>query len=619
MPVFLRWLLRLGPANPIAVRLVHNGSRRSKHLYIRAAYLAILIVVLLWSLLLANESGSLDYRKLAAAGAQSFAYIANLQILLICILAPVFMGGAIAQEASPRTWEVLLTTPLTASEIVLGNLFGRLFFVLALLFASLPLFALTQYFGGVPGSAIFASYFVAAGAALVVGAIAIALAVSRLAGKRAFFVFYVCVVSYLAVTLAADFSLRSAGYGASGGSGVTWMTALNPFLALHALLNPTTYPRAPEGSLAGVARWFFEKPVTTWCVGSVMLSLMFMIASTFTVRAGGLQTFGKSDGVSWWQRMTGRKGADGETHRAPRTVWSNPIAWREAASRNSSTGKIVARWVFLALGLLWGLGLVLALHGGSISQESFRFGVSATVWVELAVIALVAVNTSATAISKEREDGTLDLLLTTPVTASAYLWGKLRGLVTYLLPLLAVPLGTLAIAGAYVIIGGLGHWPEVAVTISPGSTDTSPLVLPEVALTAPIAIIPFMAFAVIVGLHWSLKSQGTLSSVVGTVGVVGAIAGIIGLCAWNIGTGIPVVGPALSAMSPAAFVNVNVRPETLVSRQPTNPVADLAVLRISMAIGAIAAAAAFAALCYGMHANMVRTFDMTVRKLAGQR
>ena len=69
----------------------------------------------------------------AAGRAESFTWIAYLQIGLICILAPVFMGGAIAQEASPRTWEVLLTTPLGAAQIVLGNLFGRLFFVLALL------------------------------------------------------------------------------------------------------------------------------------------------------------------------------------------------------------------------------------------------------------------------------------------------------------------------------------------------------------------------------------------------------------------------------------------------------------------------------------------------------
>ena len=139
MPVFLRWLLRLGPLNPIAVRLVQNGSRRTRHLYIRSIYLGVIVAALLWLMLTQGGAGELSYRELAQAGSSSFAFVAYIQMLLICVLAPVFMAGAIAQEANPRTWEVMLTTPLSPSEIVLGNLIGRLFFVLALLFASLPI------------------------------------------------------------------------------------------------------------------------------------------------------------------------------------------------------------------------------------------------------------------------------------------------------------------------------------------------------------------------------------------------------------------------------------------------------------------------------------------------
>ena len=272
MPVFLRWFLRLGLTNPITVRLVQNGSRRVRHMYIRSAYLAVLIVALMW-LLLKDTSGALSYRTLASAASSAFTSIAYLQILLICVLAPVFLGGAIAQEASPRTWEVILTTPLSAGQIVLGNLFGRLFFVLALMAASLPLSALTQYFGGVPGRSIFASYAIAGCTALVVGAVAISLAVSRIAGRRAFFAFYVGVISYLFVTWALDQYLRASGQGAVNGSGVTIMTALNPFLTLTALLNASTYPTAPPGTGSGLRAWLLESPVQTFCVGSSLLSL----------------------------------------------------------------------------------------------------------------------------------------------------------------------------------------------------------------------------------------------------------------------------------------------------------------------------------------------------------
>lgn len=620
MPVFLQILLRLGPINPIAVRLVQNGSRRMRHMYIRATYLAVLIIALLWILLLTSGGGGSDglsYRKLAEAGAQAFTIVAYLQVLLICILSPVFLGGAIAQEASPRTWEVLLTTPMTASEIVLGNLFGRLFFILALLAASLPLFALTQYFGGVPYTAVFTSYLVAGCAALIVGAIAIGLSVSRLVGKRAFFVFYVAIVSYLAITWAVDAWLRQRGLGASGGNGVTMVTALNPFLALHALLNPATYPRAPEGSYTGITRYLLEKPVTAWCVGSILLSLVVMAASTITVRAGGLSTLGQdSEGVAWHRRIFGLQAKRAGEHRAPKSVWTNPIAWREAASRNSTPSKILARWVFLLLGAAFGLSIIWFYHSGTFSASEFRFALVATAWGELAVISLVAINTAATAISKEREDGTLDLLLTTPITASAYLKGKLRGLIAYLTPLMMIPLGTLAAAGLYVFARGFGREGGVEISTVINQTQTSlPVILPEAALLTGLVVVPFMAFCVMVGLQWSLKSKGTLSSVVWTVGIVGAISTVIGLCGWNASDGVSVLGPILGALSPASYVQAVVAPEEMI--RETMATTGIWTARMTLIIGACAAAALYAAVCYGIHSNMVRTFDMTVRKLAG--
>jgi ABC-type transport system involved in multi-copper enzyme maturation permease subunit len=623
MPVFLRWFLRLGPTNPIAVRLVQNGSRRTKHMYIRAVYLAVLVVVLLWFMLLGAGGNEMNMRKMAAVGADNFIKISYLQIFLICILAPVFMGGAIAQEANPRTWEVLLTTPMTAAEIVLGNLFGRLFFVLALLVCSMPLFALTQYFGGVPGHAILASYLVSGCTALLVGALAIALSVSRLVGKRAFFVFYVAIVTYLGVTLAIDVALRAANKGMGPlGQGVTPMTALNPFLVLRALLNPTAYPKAGEGSHSGLLGAMLESPVQFWCIGSAVLSVLFMGASTVTVRLGGLTMLGvDSSGVPWWRRLFGLK-PKGAEYRAPKAVWTNPIAWREAASRNSTPAKIVARYIFLGLGGLFGIGLIWAFHTGTLDASEFQYAILVTCWVEVALIALVGINTAATAISKEREDGTLDLLLTTPITASAYLKGKLRGLIAYLLPLLAIPIGTLLLAGIYVLCGGFSRAGGVDIekplgAIGSGRTITVPVILPESGLLAAIAIIPFMAFCVMVGLHWSLKSRGTLSSVVATVGVAGAIAGVIGLCSWNAAGSIPDLGAIAAPLSPASLLYACVEPWSALTSTISS--SGLPGLHIWLFIGCVVSAGINAAICYGIHSNMVRTFDMTVRKLAGNK
>jgi len=582
---------------------------------VRSAYLGVLILALLWILLLEGGGSALGYRDLARAGATAFENIAYLQIGLICIIAPVFMAGAIAQESSPRTWDILLTTPVTPIQVVLGNLFGRLFFILSLLAASLPLFAMTQYFGGVPGRSIFLSSLIAGCAALFVGAIALALAVSRIAGRRAVFAFYIAVVSYLAITAGVD------AWAQQNGAGVTWMTAINPFLSLRALLNPTGYPRAGIGDpgTTGLGAWFLMRPVTTWCLLSTGLSLVLMVLSAITVRAGGLATLTKDrSGVALHRRLM-RMGPKDAKHRPPRMVWSNPIAWREAAARNSTATKTLARWLFIAIG--WGFGLTLAglYHFGSMSGENFQLAVLATVLGESMVAALVAINMASTAVSREREDGTLDLILTTPITPAMYLSGKLRGLIAYLLPLLSVPIGTLLIAGIYAGTGGFGREDGAMVSerMLGGSTMDLPVVLPESALIVGLVLVPFIAFCVVVGLLWSLRSKGTLASVIGAVGVVGTASLIIGSCGWMAGQDAPLIGPALASLSPASAVRACVFPgDALFETISQN---GLATARVWMAGGALASLVIYGLIVWGVHASMVRNFDFTVRKLAGMK
>lgn len=616
MPIFLRWLLRLGPLNPIAVRLVQGGSRRPRHMYIRTIYLGVLIVALLYLLIFAPGTTTFSVRGLASAASTAFEFVAYIQIALICLLAPVFMAGAIAQEANPRTWDILLTTPLGAGEIVLGNLLGRLFFILALLFSSLPLFALTQYFGGVPSSSIFASYLVAAAAALLVGSAAISLSVSRLVGKRAVFMFYIAVVTYLGATFGID---RVIG----GGKTVTMMTAINPFLAMEALLDTSGYQRAAEGTTRGLSRWFLEFPVHTWCYLAVGLSVLMMAASTLTVRAGGIAGAGGErgrGGVPWYRKMFGL-GAKGAESRPARTVWNNPIAWREAAARNATLGKMAARWTFILLGALWGLGIVLYYAGGNMTTFAFRNVLLTTVLAELGVVTLIAINMSATAVAREREDGTLDLLLTTPITPAAYLGGKVRGMVAYLIPLLAVPIGTLLVAGVFVAMVQVGMLPRqggvtVPFAVANSTTIQVPALLPESGVLLAIAMIPFAAVVCMIGLHWSLKSKGSIASVVWTVVVAGAVAGVLFFCGMMAGHDWGLVGPVLASLSPGALVLASVMPEDGMY-QTVFRSNDLSAARVGLWIGSLLAAGVMVSVVYALRATLVHNFDMTVRRLAG--
>ena len=58
------------------------------------------------------------------------------------------------------------------------------------------------------------------------------------------------------------------------------------------------------------------------------------------------------------------------------------------------------------------------------------------------MILLIVTNAAASTVTREKEDGSLDLLLTTPITSRYYVWGKLRGLVSFVIPLIAVPVAS---------------------------------------------------------------------------------------------------------------------------------------------------------------------------------
>lgn len=631
-----RWLWYLLPGNPMVVRVVQGGSQRPRHLWVRMGYLGALIVMVIMGLLSGGGLGEqMSLSDLAKAGAQVFGIISYGQVVLVCLLAPLFMAGAIAHEQSGQTYNILLTTPLTNLQIVLGSLMGRLFFVLALLASGLPLFSVLLIFGGVPIRSVFAAFMVAGLTALLVGSVAVTLSVFRAGGRKAVFVFVIAVATWLVASYAMDrVVLRQSPIVPNG---TTWLTPLHPLLVLESWTNQSGYrpPTAEElVEYAAPVRFYLSQPLAAFATICTGVSTVLIVLCSVLLRAIGTADGRMQIAVRKWLRLHG----EGERTRPAREVWHNPIAWREAAARNATLGKMLARWSFIAIGLAFALGLVLYYHGGSLKTEQMRLIVLYTVIGELAVIALVAVNMAATAVAREREDGTLDLLLTTPITPSQYLTGKLRGMIAYLTPMLAVPLGTLGLAGLYCLAvdgGVLGHhggavvdrganplW-EYAVNVyhapgGPGGGGPAyvlPAVLPEAALVATVATLPFIALCVMIGLHFSLKSKGSLGAVVATVGVAGAAAGTVGLCAFQAGASVPIIGPAIAAWSPAAAAFALVYPEAALAEtlEDSGP----ATARFSLLVGAFIAALAYTGIIYAIRAHLVQNFDMTVRKLAG--
>jgi ABC-type transport system involved in multi-copper enzyme maturation permease subunit len=83
-------------------------------------------------------------------GAQFFSILASGFVALLALVTPALTSGSISGERERKTLDLLLITQASPFGVIIGKWLGSVFYVLFLLIASLPAFALVYLFGGVP-------------------------------------------------------------------------------------------------------------------------------------------------------------------------------------------------------------------------------------------------------------------------------------------------------------------------------------------------------------------------------------------------------------------------------------------------------------------------------------
>jgi ABC-type transport system involved in multi-copper enzyme maturation permease subunit len=692
------YLWRLIPANPILLRVIQSGGKRKRDLLIRSAYLGALVFLVVFLLL--NSAGSLasaSLSDLAKQSAEIFRFMSYVQLALVALLAPIFTAGAITQERDSQTYDILLSTPLTNGQIVLGSLLSRLFFVVALLVSGIPIFSITQIFGGVAIKSIALSCLIACATAFITGAIAMAIAVFKVGTRRTIFSFYLVIALYLAVPLSLEemgyFQYRW-NYSAQGEllSHISWFAGLHPFLALRVIFGDPAYQPPDLGLVAPhhgrIMSWYLSSPHTFFISFMFALSFLLVMPSILMLRrlAQSTRTF-----RAWLLQLL--RLSSGDRTRRPRYVWANPIAWREAKTRASANRALLLRYGFMTAGI--GAAVTLAvlstrtvsarmvvgaagfdpyenvvsivdgeqprlyrvrprradgapatlvtLEGRPASPDALRPGMVideasfatngevittialkyprtvlsmadtrafllGAIMVEVAVILLILTQSAASTVTREKEDGTLDLLLATPITSRYYIWGKLRGLVSFVLPLIAVPVASILI---FVVVDlfrsesadpAAGRW----------------IVFPETILVLPATLIMVTAFAAILGMQMSLRCRKTVMAVMSSVGIVGGISGLLYFCGQNIigSSTFEQGGLLVGAFSPFTLIAMLVNPLGVAPQTFGSPGADIAASRVFIFFGGWAACVCYGLIVWGMYKSMVYNFDMTIRRQA---
>jgi ABC-type transport system involved in multi-copper enzyme maturation permease subunit len=703
------YLWRLLPGNPILLRVVETGGKRRRDLFIRCGYLGLLILLVLLSVF-KSDASTASLSGLTKTSAEVFQNLSYLQLGLVALLAPVFTAGAITQEKDSQTYDILLCTPLSNGQIVLGSLLSRLFFVVTLLVSGIPIFSITQNFGGVLIRNIIVSFLIAAATAFVTGAMAMAIATFKVGTRRTIFSFYMLIVVYLVGVALLDrmpYFHPIIGYDQDPTNAArqvpvlaktSWLTGLHPFLALRTLFFDQSYLPPELGTLpADLQRWptgwYLSSPSSFYISAMFSLSLLLVLPSIVLLRWVAQTNLP----VKTWL-LTKLHVAKGDRTRKPRTVWSNPIAWREAKTKASAARATLLRYTFILGGMAAAIYLVdrfatveqpanyittssydatagtLTVYGkidarhysvpknvsitvkdpvgtgsggspnngraGSLDDLRHAYGAVVDVnpdtntlaaitlappvhkldekdarnyllglcVLEFSVVLLVITNAAASTVTREKEDGTLDLLLTTPITSRYYIWGKLRGLVYFVLPLLAVPAASVTVFVLYDLYrfglsgtddGGVARW----------------IAFPEAILLMPAMLIIVTAFAGILGMHMSLRLRTTVLAVMSSVGIVVGICGLLGWCGYTVLNMHDSGGVALfvGSFSPFTLLTMLVNPYDFADNAFRND-NDLGGNRATIFISAAVAVGIYTAVVWAMYKSMVKNFDMTIRR-----
>lgn len=138
------------PLTPILFKEFRAHLRGSRAALLLTIYVGLLLIAL--RLLYRSVAGQVDVGAPLVSAQIGQALFTGLGLaiqLLTVFLAPATTVNAISSEHERRTFDMLLATPLSSTQMLLGKLVTAVAFVLVLLLAALPLFSVVVMFGGV--------------------------------------------------------------------------------------------------------------------------------------------------------------------------------------------------------------------------------------------------------------------------------------------------------------------------------------------------------------------------------------------------------------------------------------------------------------------------------------
>ncbi|HZW34716.1 MAG TPA: ABC transporter permease, partial [Isosphaeraceae bacterium] len=410
------------------------AARRWQVYALRATYVGVLLagLALTWG---PADRARYSPAEAAAVGRLLLDTVIAVQLAAVLLAAPAATAGAVCVDKARGTLIHAFVTDLSDREIVLGKLGARLAPVLGLLACGLPVLALGSFLGGIDLVAVIGAELVTAGVAVLCCTVALIASVWARKPHQALLLAYL-VVGLWVVLVPASLLLFPIGPPTSG-MGQAWVLS-NPIVA--AFVAELSWPIWRPG-LREQAAFFLVTLLVSW--------LPIALASrrlrpTVLAQANRPQKRERPDAPARLLDYLPGPPLDG-----------NPVLWREWHRKRPSrwTGRFWTAYAIVsALASLYVIGFYYFWWGHGLIYSGIQVvAAQVNAWQVSVGLLLLSVS-AATALAEERDRGSLDVIMTTPLTTREIVWGKWWGTFA-MVPRLAI-LPIWVSAGAAMITGG---------------------------------------------------------------------------------------------------------------------------------------------------------------------
>ncbi|MFL6266854.1 MAG: ABC transporter permease [Actinomycetes bacterium] len=436
-----------GPG-PVFASEWRTASRRWQGYALRSL-LVLLLLLGLSAVWLGHHDGTgeLSVRQLAEIGRGFYAVTTLILLGLVGLAAPAAAAGAICLDKDRGNLTLLFSTDLTDAEIVLGKLAARLVPVLGLIACAAPVQALATLLGGVDPAMPTGAILVCLACAVFGCTLALTLSVWGRKTHEVLLATYAFGICWL--------------LSAPIWAGLVWMLpwwarpawlpgslALVPYNPVFLALSPLSAGGPPGLGPMGLGAQ------ARFCALGLLTSALLAAAATWRIRAVVIRQAGRGEAtrrgpLARLARLLPSPSLDG-----------NPVLWREWHRRRPSRWSVAVWGLFGVLSGGFSLWVIVEALNRALPGAPGIGGVISGVHVSAGLLLLSI--SAVTSLAEERQRGSLDVLLATPLSTRSIVlgkwWGAFRGVppLTVLPVLIAAAMAThTGFALGPVLIGGL--------------------------------------------------------------------------------------------------------------------------------------------------------------------